>query len=124
MARCALVLDVVRTICGGRTPAPLYVALGQSPHREAVDWTHAEIFYGDERPVFRDNPHPDRAADDERDHLPKGVRNSTSGRNERALTNSRLALSTPSCPCSRTPPFALLPFHTFALSCFRDSLSS
>jgi 6-phosphogluconolactonase len=43
-------------LAGGRTPAPVYAALAGPPHRDAVDWSRVEIFFGDERAVGPDDP--------------------------------------------------------------------
>jgi 6-phosphogluconolactonase len=36
-------------LTGGRVAAEIYRALGRSPAREAVDWSHVDIWWGDER---------------------------------------------------------------------------
>lgn len=45
-------------LTGGRGAAAVYRALGASPAREAVDWAHVSIWWGDER--FLPAGHPDR----------------------------------------------------------------
>ena len=45
-------------LTGGRVAAEVYRALGRSPAREAVDWSHVDIWWGDER--FLPAGDPDR----------------------------------------------------------------
>jgi 6-phosphogluconolactonase len=45
-------------LTGGRGAAAIYRALGGSPARDAVDWSHVDIWWGDER--FLPGGHPDR----------------------------------------------------------------
>jgi len=43
-------------LAGGSTPRTLYTLLAGEPYRSAIDWTHTEIFFGDERGVPPDHP--------------------------------------------------------------------
>ncbi|MDX1623627.1 MAG: 6-phosphogluconolactonase [Gemmatimonadota bacterium] len=43
-------------LAGGSTPEPLYESLGDSPGRDALDWSRVEVFWGDERCVPPDHP--------------------------------------------------------------------
>lgn len=43
-------------LAGGSTPAGLYRLLAQPPYREAIDWQHTYIYFGDERCVPPDHP--------------------------------------------------------------------
>ena len=45
-------------LTGGRSAAQIYQALVRSPAREAVDWSHVDVWWGDER--FLPAGHPDR----------------------------------------------------------------
>jgi 6-phosphogluconolactonase len=45
-------------LTGGRTAAAVHQALRDSPARDAVDWSHVDVWWGDERFLPRD--HPDR----------------------------------------------------------------
>ena len=43
-------------LSGGSTPRAAYALLGQSPRREAVDWEHVRLYWGDERAVPPTHP--------------------------------------------------------------------
>lgn len=43
-------------LSGGNTPRPLYELLAAAPYRDALDWPHIEIWFGDERCVPPDAP--------------------------------------------------------------------
>jgi 6-phosphogluconolactonase len=43
-------------LSGGSTPKRLYQLLAEPPHKDAVDWSRVEIFWGDERAVPPDHP--------------------------------------------------------------------
>ena len=45
-------------LTGGRVAANVYRAIAASPARDAVDWSHVELWWGDER--FLPQGHPDR----------------------------------------------------------------
>jgi 6-phosphogluconolactonase len=45
-------------LTGGRVASAVYRALRDSPARDAVDWSHVDIWWGDER--FLPSGHPDR----------------------------------------------------------------
>lgn len=45
-------------LTGGRGATEIYRALGRSPARDAVDWSHVNVWWGDER--FLPAGHPDR----------------------------------------------------------------
>jgi 6-phosphogluconolactonase len=45
-------------LTGGRVAAKVYRAIAASPARDAVDWSHVELWWGDER--FLAQGHPDR----------------------------------------------------------------
>jgi 6-phosphogluconolactonase len=45
-------------LTGGRVAAKVYRAIAASPARDAVDWSHVELWWGDER--FLPQGHPDR----------------------------------------------------------------
>jgi 6-phosphogluconolactonase len=47
-------------LTGGRVAAKVYRAVAASPARDAVDWSHVELWWGDER--FLPSGHPDRNA--------------------------------------------------------------
>src|SRR5256885_3758986 len=47
-------------LTGGRVAAKVYQAVAASPARDAVDWAHVELWWGDER-VLPDR-HPERNA--------------------------------------------------------------
>src|SRR5262245_34336989 len=42
-------------LSGGSTPRRLYQLLAEAPHRDRVDWSKVEIFWGDERSVAPDH---------------------------------------------------------------------
>jgi 6-phosphogluconolactonase len=42
-------------LSGGSTPRRLYQILSDAPHRDAIDWSKIEIFWGDERSVAPDH---------------------------------------------------------------------
>src|SRR5438045_4027204 len=42
-------------LSGGSTPRRLYQVLSEPPHRETIDWSKVEIFWGDERSVAPDH---------------------------------------------------------------------
>src|SRR2546429_9729928 len=44
-------------LTGGRVAANVYRAIAASPARDAVDWSHVELWWGDER--FLPQGHPD-----------------------------------------------------------------
>jgi len=47
-------------LTGGRVAAKVYQAVAASPARDAVDWSHVELWWGDER--FLPDGHPERNA--------------------------------------------------------------
>jgi 6-phosphogluconolactonase len=42
-------------LSGGSTPKRLYQILSEAPHRDTIDWSKVEIFWGDERSVAPDH---------------------------------------------------------------------
>ena len=38
-------------LSGGSTPKPMFHLLTQAPYRDAVDWSQAQFYWGDERNV-------------------------------------------------------------------------
>ena len=38
-------------LSGGTTPKPLYILLASAAFRDAIDWTHVHVYFGDERCV-------------------------------------------------------------------------
>ena len=42
-------------LAGGSTPVNLYHLLARPPHRDAIDWQHTLVFFGDERCVPEDD---------------------------------------------------------------------
>lgn len=58
--RCAEMAIAVRgkftiALSGGSTPKRLFEILAQPPYRDAIDWSHVELFWGDERSVPQDH---------------------------------------------------------------------
>lgn len=43
-------------LSGGSTPRPLYRLLAREPWAETIDWSHVDVFWGDERCVGPDHP--------------------------------------------------------------------
>jgi 6-phosphogluconolactonase len=43
-------------LSGGSTPRRLYARLAEKPHRERIDWSKLQLFWGDERCVPPDHP--------------------------------------------------------------------
>lgn len=43
-------------LAGGNTPRGLYRLLAQTPYKQAIDWPHVHIYFGDERCVASDHP--------------------------------------------------------------------
>jgi len=43
-------------LSGGSTPQGLYARLAEEPHRERIDWSKLQLFWGDERCVPPDHP--------------------------------------------------------------------
>jgi len=43
-------------LAGGTTPQPMYQALTQPPHRDAIDWWSIHFYQSDERPVLPEHP--------------------------------------------------------------------
>src|SRR4051794_31669439 len=59
--RCAIEASTERgrftvALSGGSTPKRLYQFLADAPHRDRVDWSHVEVFWGDERCVPPEHP--------------------------------------------------------------------
>jgi 6-phosphogluconolactonase len=59
-------------LTGGRVAAKVYQAVAASPARDAVDWSHVELWWGDER--FLPDGHPERNATQARAALLDAVR--------------------------------------------------
>jgi 6-phosphogluconolactonase len=43
-------------LSGGNTPKPVYQRLAQEPYFESLDWSNANVYFGDERMVPADDP--------------------------------------------------------------------